>query len=85
MRRGVAIGLAVASFVLGAWLSPRLTAQSDDRWIPASPHAGQRVIVSRPESTPCDVDKAVHQWVLCRGGMWRNLTNGTGYLIEDRR
>jgi hypothetical protein len=85
VRNSLAIGFALMSFALGAWLSPRAAAQSGDGYIPVRPERGQRVHISRPEGLACEVENpgsvATH-WVRCTSGMWLNLTNGTGYTIE---
>ena len=82
MRKGLAIGLAAASFGLGAWLSPHAGAQTrNDEWLPESPKPGQRVTVSVPESTTCEVTEKSRQWVQCKSGMWFNLQTGAAYLL----
>jgi hypothetical protein len=85
MRSRFVFGLGVLSFCLGAWLSPRLTAQGGESFVPVTPERGQRLVISRLESTTCEVEKvagAASHWVQCKDGMWRNLTNGAGYLVE---
>ena len=84
MGRSFAVGLAVMSFALGAWLSPRLTAQSDNDFIPVRPEKEQSIWISPPESTPCEVERTSYHWVMCKGGTWRNLTNGAGYRVQPK-
>ena len=85
MRRGFAFGLAVVSFGLGAWLSPAITAQDKDSYIPVRPERGQQVIFLAPGSTTCEVERVGNvsgHWVMCKDGTWRNLINGSGYSVE---
>ena len=82
MRKGFAIALAVMSFGLGAWLSPRATAQAVEVYIPVRPERGERVTLLPAESRTCEVEQRSNQWVQCKGGVWRNLNNGTGYSLE---
>lgn len=82
MRTRLAIALAVASFGLGAWFSPGAGAQTRiDEWLPESLKPGQRITVSVPESTTCEVTEKARHWVRCRNGMWFNLQTGAGYVI----
>ncbi len=82
MRKGLAIGLAVASFGLGAWSSPGAGAQArDNEWLPVSPKPGHRITVSVPESTTCEVVEISRHWVQCKSGMWFNLQTGAAYML----
>ena len=82
MRKSLAVVLAAVSFGLGAWLSPRLAAQSGPDWTPETPRVGQRVTLTPAESTSCNVERVANHWILCKGGTWRNLTNGTGFFLH---
>ena len=83
MRTSLAVGLAVLSFAFGAWLSPRASAQALEGSIPVRAARGERVTVMRQESVTCEVERAWHEWIQCKGGIWRNLNNGTAYLVES--
>ena len=82
MRTSLAFGLAVLSFVLGTWLSPRSSAQAAEVLIPVRVERGERVTIMRQESVTCEVERAWNEWIQCKGGIWRNLNNGTAYLPE---
>ena len=82
MRRSLAIALAVLSFAVGTWVSPRASAQAVEGSIPVRAQRGERVTVMRPESVTCEVERAWNEWVQCKGGIWRNLNNGTAYQVE---
>lgn len=82
MRTSLACGLAVLSFAFGAWLSPRASAQAVEASIPVRVARGERVTVMRPESVTCEVERTHNEWIQCKGGIWRNLNNGTAYLVE---
>ena len=82
MRTSLAFGLAVLSFVAGAWLSPRASAQATEASIPVRVERGERVTIMRQESVTCEVERTWKEWVQCKGGIWRNLNNGTAYLAE---
>ena len=82
MRSSLAFGLAMLSFAAGAWLSPRASAQAVEGSIPVRVERGERVTIMRQESVTCEVERTWHEWVLCKGGIWRNLNNGTAYLPE---
>jgi hypothetical protein len=82
MRKGFVISLAIVSFGLGAWLSPRAGAQTrETNLLPENPKSGQRITVSVPESTTCEVARQDRHWVQCKGGMWFNLQTGAAYLL----
>ena len=82
MRKSLALGLALLSFAAGAWVSPRASAQAVEAAIPVRAERGERVTVMRPESVTCEVERTWNEWVQCKGGIWRNLNNGTAYQVE---
>jgi hypothetical protein len=88
MRKALMVALAAASFGLGAWLSPALTARSQVGDFPVTLQRGQRVVVLQPASSTCDIEQIATlsgQWVQCSGGYWRNLATGAAFHIEPRR
>lgn len=86
MRKDLAVGLAVVSFGLGAWLSPRLIAQDPLALsVPVTLKAGQDVIQSPPGNAVCRIERVSQQWVRCEGGEWRNLETGYGFRIHDSK
>ena len=82
MRKSLAFGLAALSFGLGASLSPRESAQAAEALIPVRVERGERVTIMRQESVTCEVERTWNEWIQCKGGIWRNLNNGTAYLPE---
>ena len=83
MRASLVVGLAVLSFAFGTWGSPRASAQSRvEAAIPVRAERGERVTVMRPESVTCEVERVWNEWIQCKGGIWRNLNNGTAYQVE---
>jgi hypothetical protein len=82
MRRSVAIAFAVLSFAFGTWVSARASSQAVEASIPVRAKPGERVTVMRPESVTCEVERVWNEWVQCKGGIWRNLNNGTAYQVE---
>jgi hypothetical protein len=86
MRKGFVVAVAAVSFGLGAWLSPRLTAQDAERYsVPVALKAGQGVSQSPPAGATCQIEEVAHQWVRCQGGEWRNLETGYGFRIHGSK
>jgi len=81
MGKGLAVGLAVVSFALGAWLSPRTMAQSGPN-PPVSIERGQVVHLLPPELATCKVTSKWNDWVQCEGGTWRNVHTAAGFRIR---
>lgn len=84
MRKSLAVTLVVASFGLGAWLSPRLAASVTEDF-PLSLQKGQRVSVVAPP-WGCEIQRAAsmsRKWVECKEGYWLNLATGSGFRIHE--
>ena len=81
MRKSLALGLAVGSFGLGAWLSPRAMAQSGPN-APVAIQRGQVVHLLPPELATCKVTSTWNDWVQCEGATWRNVHTAAGFRIQ---
>ena len=86
MRKGFVVAVAAVSFGLGAWLSPRLTAQNTAAYsVPVNFKPGQGVTQSPPGGAICQIELVAHQWVRCQGGEWRNLETGYGFRVHESK
>ena len=81
MSKGLAVGLAVSSFALGALLSPRTMAQSGPN-PPVAIERGQIVYLVPAEIATCKITNKWNDWVQCEGGMWRNIHTGVSFRIH---
>jgi hypothetical protein len=83
MRKSLAVALAIGSFGLGAWLSPRMTAQQSDVF-PIKLEAKQRVSIAAPGAPGvCEIERQASAWVKCQGPEWWNLATGYGFRIHE--
>lgn len=86
MRKSLTVALMVASFGLGAWMSPAAGARAAIGDFPITLQRGQRVTVLEMRGSTCDIEQVATtsgQWVKCGRGLWRNLATGAAFQVDE--
>lgn len=86
MKNGFVIAVAIIAFALGAWMSPRLQADTE-AIVPVLPKPGDAVLLHSGLASDCLVEavsSVAKGWISC-GGVWWNLSTGVGYSVRADR
>jgi len=87
MRKVLVLAVALVSFLMGASLSPFVSAagQQDATLLASLPKylkQGERLLFEPHASAVCDVIRQNGVWVECEGSLYVNLATGVSYRIS---